>query len=350
MSIDGRPPAMTDVARLANVSHQTVSRVLNGNARVRPETRARVVQAIEQLQYRRNLAARALVTNRTQLLGVVAFGTTLYGPASTLNGIEHAAGEAGYAVIVVSVEEGTRETFARAIDVLTGHSPDGIIVIAPTQAAVDALDRVPPGLAAVAVEGGQGTARVPVVCIDQVAGARLATEHLLELGHRTVHHLAGPADWLEAERREWGWRHSLEVAGAAVTEPIRGDWSARSGYEAGLRIVDQREVTAVFVANDQMALGLLCALSAAGIRVPEDVSVVGFDDVPEAEFFGPPLTTVAQEFSDVGRSSLATLLTLIDGEVPKRRLVLPPRLVVRSSTSRAAKGRGQRRAVRPAPD
>ncbi|MGH8869764.1 MAG: LacI family DNA-binding transcriptional regulator [Actinomycetes bacterium] len=334
---------MADVARLAGVSHQTISRVLNGHENVRPETRARVLEAIDQLQYRPNASARALVTRRTRLLGVVAFDTTLYGPASTLYGIEQAAREAGYFVTIVSLKTITRDSVSDALGVLADHAVDGIVVIAPQREAVEALYRVPGGLAAVAVEGGEGTREVPVVSVGQEQGGRLATEHLLGLGHRTVHHVAGPDDWLEAEARVAGWRAALRDAGAPLPRMLRGDWSPRSGYAAGKALLDASDaqaLTAVFAGNDQMALGVLRAFREAGVRVPDDVSVVGFDDVPEAEFFPPPLTTVAQDFDEVGRLSIDLLLHRLEGGRPASSPVVPPRLVVRESSGPPGRGSG----------
>ncbi|TDE07958.1 LacI family DNA-binding transcriptional regulator [Jiangella asiatica] len=327
---------MADVARIAGVSHQTVSRVLNGHPNVRASTRERVLAAIDQLGYRRNLSARALVTRRTNTLGVVAFDTTLYGPASTLFGIEQAARDAGYFVSIVSLKTITRKNVDEALDYLTAQAVDGMIAIAPQIEAAAAVSRVPGHLPVVAVEGGEAGA-TPVVAVDQVAGARLATQHLLDLGHRTVWHVAGPAEWLEAEGRTTGWQATLEQAGAPVPRLIQGDWSPRAGYEAGRAIAADREAGAIFVGNDQMALGLLRALTEAGIRVPDDISVVGFDDIPEAEFFSPPLTTVRQDFAEVGRRSIGLLLDLIEsgsvGRDEHERIVVPPTLVTRKSTA-----------------
>jgi DNA-binding LacI/PurR family transcriptional regulator len=331
---DRRNPAMTDVARVAGVSHQTVSRVLNGHPNVRESTRERVLAAIDQLEYRRNLAARALVTRRTETLGVVAFDTTLYGPASTLFGVEQAAREAGYFLSIVSLKAITRSTVDEAIGYLAGQSVDGLIVIAPQRHAVEALAAVPPDLPVVAVEGGRAP-NLPVVCVDQAEGAAMATRHLLELGHETVWHVAGPQDWLEAEGRLQAWQATLEAADARVPEPLSGDWSPRSGYEAGRRLAGRDDVTAVFVANDQMALGLLRAFREAGVDVPGRVSVAGFDDIPEAEFFSPPLTTVRQNFAEVGRRSIDVLLGRIGGrQVETPRVVVPPTFVPRASTGR----------------
>ncbi|MFC6015789.1 LacI family DNA-binding transcriptional regulator [Plantactinospora solaniradicis] len=346
----GRPAVMTDVARLAGVSHQTVSRVINGHPRVRPETRDRVVRAMAELSYRPNAMARGLASRRSRVLGVVSFDTILFGPASTLLGIERAARAAGYGVSIVTLEKVDRRGVLSAVEALDGQGVDGVIIIAPQMAAAAALHSLPQGMVAVAVEAGQDSG-LPSVSVDQVTGARLAVRHLLELGHRTVWHVSGPSDWLEARDRITGWRQSLEEVGAAVPPIIAGDWSARSGYAAGTALAGNPDVTAVFVANDQMALGLLRALHERGVRVPADISVVAFDDIPEAEFMLPPLTTVRQDFDEVGRRGMATLLRLLGSTEHGARLtaVLPtavmatttpiePTLVVRQSTAAPASG------------
>ncbi|MFI7641789.1 LacI family DNA-binding transcriptional regulator [Nonomuraea sp. NPDC049400] len=328
-----RLPVMADVAKEAGVSHQTVSRVLNDHPNVRPDTRARVEEAITRLGYRRNLVARALVTKRSRTLGVVSFDTTLYGPASTIYGIEQAARTAGYFVSIVSLKSIDAASVRDAIDYLAEQGVDGVVVVAPQRSAGRALENLPPGMPAVAVEGTHA-ADVSVVCIDQVQGARLATRHLLELGHETVWHVSGPPDWLETEGRMEGWRAALREAGRPVPEPLAGDWSPRAGYEAGKSLAAMEGVTAVFAGNDQMALGVLRALSEAGVRVPDQISVVGFDDIPESEFFSPPLTTVRQDFDVVGRHCIEVLLRQIDvGPTAFERLVVPPSFVVRSSTA-----------------
>ncbi len=338
--VAGRSPVMADVARIAGVSHQTVSRVLNHHPNVRPATRDRVLAAIEELGYRRNLSARALVTRRTNTLGVVAFDTTLYGPASTLFGLEQAARDAGYFISIVSLKTINRKTVGEALDYLAAQAVDGLIAIAPQVEAAAAVSALQGNVPVVAVEGGEADG-MPVVAVDQVRGAELATRHLLDLGHRTVWHVAGPVDWLEADGRQRGWRATLQNAGREVPPVVEGDWSPRSGYAAGRRIIDEARAgraTAVFVANDQMALGLLRAFDESGIRVPHDVSVVGFDDIPEAEFLTPPLTTVRQDFAEVGRKSIALLLDLMEtGPRPEaERIVVPPVLVTRASSTAPA--------------
>jgi DNA-binding LacI/PurR family transcriptional regulator len=331
-----RLATMMDVAKLAGVSHQTVSRVLNDQAKVSPQTRTRVLDAMRQLDYQPNSAARALVTRRSKTLGLVTFDTTLFGPASMVYGIEQAARDAGYFVSIASIRTLSRRAVLDAIGQLRLQSVEGIVAIVPKDSAVVALSAVPPGIALVGVGVGGG-ADVPMVGVDNVVGAALATRHLLSLGHATVHHISGPPGWPEARERTTGWREALIAYNATAPQVLVGDWSARSGYLAGQRLAADPTVTAVFCANDQMALGALRALHEVGRRVPSDVSVVGFDDVPEGPYLIPPLTTVQQDFAEVGRRSLALLMEQIDtGARPHRQIHLTPQLKVRDSSARAA--------------
>ena len=322
---------MADVAEIAGVSHMTVSRVLNDPDSVAAETRAKVEAAIRELDYRPNYAARALVTGRSKTLGVVALDSMLYGPASTLYGIETAARESEYGISIVSLKVPNRESIADAVERLRAQGVDGIVVIAPQVTAVRALQFVPKQLPIVAAQGSS-RGPVPGASVDQLTGARLAVEHLLELGHRTVYHVAGPIEWFEAQERERGWRETLQKAGAAIAPILRGDWSPRAGYELGRRLCEHDDLTAVFAANDQMALGMLRAFSEAGVSVPRDVSIVGFDDAPGAEFFSPPLTTIRQDFIELGWRAVTLLLASIDGRRDETLPSVPPELIVRQST------------------
>jgi DNA-binding LacI/PurR family transcriptional regulator len=323
---------MADVAEAAGVSHQTVSRVLNAHPHVALGTRDRVLHAISELGYRRNAHARALVTRRAQTIGVVTRDTTLYGPSSTLLAVELAARAAGYRVSIASARLREVDSVTEAVDELTAAGVDGLVVVAVGDALptpVGGLGGRTPVVVIGAEVGGKASVRV-----DQVAGGRLATEHLLGLGHRAVHLVTGPLDTLDAVGRLDGWRATLEAAGVPVTEPVSGDWSPRSGYAAGQRLVGRRGLDAVFVSNDQMALGLLRCLDEYGLRVPDDVSVVGYDDIPEAEFFTPPLTTVRQPFTDVGKRAIAALLAALGGRATEPVVsVVDPTLVVRASTA-----------------
>ena len=329
-----RPAVMIDVARLAGVSHQTVSRVLNGHPSVRDETRERVLTAVRQLNYRPNALARGLAGRRSRVLGVVSFDTILYGPAATLLGVERAARAAHYGVSIVTLEQLDHEGVGDALSALAEQSVAGVVIIAPFTNAAAALRSLPIGIPAVVVEAGTSGA-LPAISVDQIAGAQLAVRHLLDLGHETVWHVRGPQNWLEARDRETAWRSTLEAAGASVPPVFDGDWSARSGYQAGLRLAGDPRVTAVFCANDQQALGLLRAFHERDVRVPADVSVVGFDDIPEAEFMSPPLTTIRQDFDEVGRRCLAMLLDLLDSSAEGSPTLAPrvvPALVTRAST------------------
>jgi DNA-binding LacI/PurR family transcriptional regulator len=323
---------MADVARLAGVSHQTVSRVLNEHPNVRPLTRERVLDAIRELAYRPNAAARTLVTRRTHTLGVITADTMLYGPTSMLYGFERAAHDS-YFVSVASLPALDRRSMLDAVDRFLGQGIEGIIVIATVDTAVAALAHVPPQVPLVAV--GCGT-RVSVtsVAIDNRAGAAAATRYLLGLGHRTVYHVAGPANCLDARERVDGWRQALHEAGVAEPTALVGDWSSSSGYDLGTRLADEPGLTAVFCGNDTMALGVIRALAERGLRVPEDVSIIGFDDVPEAGYYRPPLTTVRQDFGEVGRQALSTLIDRMSGAIPAGpRVRVAPELIVRASAA-----------------
>ena len=323
---------MADVARLAGVSHQTVSRVLNEHPNVRPLTRDKVLAAIRELAYRPNAAARTLVTRRTHTLGVITADTMLYGPTSMLYGFERAAHDA-YFVSVASLPSLDRRSMLDAVDRFIGQGIEGIVVIATQDTAVAALAHVPAEVPLVAV--GCGTrASVTSVAIDNMAGAAAATRYLLGMGHRTVNHVAGPSSCLDAKERVDGWRQAVREAGALEPAVLAGDWSASSGYGLGSRLAAEPGLTAIFCANDTMALGVMRALAERGLRVPDDVSIVGFDDVPEAGFYLPPLTTVRQDFGEVGRQALSTLVDRMSGAIPAGpRVRVAPELIVRASVA-----------------
>jgi len=340
---DPRAPVMGDVARLAGVSHQTVSRVVNDHPHIRPETRARVERAIEQLGYRPNTAARALVRGRTGMVGIVSASGPFYGPRSAEHAAGAAARAAGYAVASVDLAEITRDALAAAVDDLARIGVEGVLVVAGHDIAVDIARSRPGTLPVVVVEGD--LSRTPMtVGVDQVAGATAAVRHLLVLGHRRVAHLAGPSDWAEARARTDGWRAAMSEAGLPTTEPLVGDWTAASGYAAGRALAADPSVSAVFAGNDQMAIGVLRALHERGRAVPGDMSVVGFDDIPEAEFLVPSLTTVRQDFAAVGERAVGLLAAAIRGESPDPLPLVPPVLVVRGSTAAPAAHRSSREA------
>jgi DNA-binding LacI/PurR family transcriptional regulator len=320
---------MYDVAARAGVSHQTVSRVVNGFDSIRPETRDRVLVAIAELGYRQNVAARALATSRSRAIGVLAPAVTDYGPTSTVQGIEVAARAAGYHSLVTTAAD-DRDSIVSGLGFLLDQAIEALVVIAPQQRVLEALRELDirlPIATLQAIELGSGTA----VSVDQSAGARLVMRHLLELGHRHIQHLAGPLEFLEAAARRTAYADALAAAGLPVPEVIEGDWTAESGYRAASRLAP--ETTAVFSGNDQMALGLVHGLVDLGRRVPEDVSMVGFDDVPESKFYLPALTTVRQDFGRIGRVAVESLIRPIEGAAAEHIPPLEAQLIVRDSTA-----------------
>jgi DNA-binding LacI/PurR family transcriptional regulator len=329
-----RPPAMSDVALLAGVSHQTVSRVLNSHVSVRPATRARVLEAIATLGYRPNSAARTLVTRRSRTFGVISPATTLYGPTGTLVGLEQAARDVEHMVLVAMLRRIDATTVHEAVEHLLSQGVDGLVMVTPTTEAIGVLAAVPSSLPVVVVSSGdlgQSAGHLYQVAVDQRGGARAATEHLLAGGRREVLHVAGPQDWFDARDRLDGWQDACRAAGTAADLLVQKGWSAQEGMQVGRLLVERGLPEAVFAANDQLALGLLHALWAAGVRVPDDVAVVGFDDEAGAEFYTPALSTVRQDLSALGRRAVDVLLAALAGEEPPEGLI-PAELVVRASS------------------
>ncbi|MBS1906462.1 MAG: substrate-binding domain-containing protein [Actinobacteria bacterium] len=322
-------PSIYDVAARASVSHMTVSRVLNDLPGIRATTRERVLQAIRELRYTRSSIAVALATRRAMRIGVVVDGPAQYGPRSTLRALESAARTHGYAVSALPADNvgahGVQGTG------FVDQEIDALCVIAPRLSSLDVLRERFAGIPIVVIQQHANDA-AHSVAVDQRAGTEAAMQHLLGLGHHAILHLAGPADWFDARVRAEAWRRALEDAGLPARPPLRGDWSSDSGYARGMA-ADFTGVTAVFAANDQMALGLIHALADRGIRVPEDISVVGFDDLPEARHLRPALTTVRQDFDRLGRVAMRALLAAIEGRHDADPDPIVPELVVRASTA-----------------
>lgn len=327
-----RRVSMADVAVAAAVSGQTVSRVVNGLTNVDPATRARVEAAMEQLGYRPHRAARALRTGRTHTVGVVVSTLASVGNTRMLEAIVEAAAARGYAVVVSSLARGDNadpSQPAAAFAALGDQGVEGAIVLNEATPLALALPDVP-RLPVVAIDAGTDD-RFVTVESDHAGGARAATEHLLATGATTVHHISGPSDAYSAIERERGWRAALAAADREAPEPIRGDWSAASGYAAGRLLAAEPGLRAVFAANDQMALGALRALHEAGRNVPRDVAIVGFDDVLDAADYWPPLTTVRQDFDALGSRAVDALLARVESRAEAWRGVVPTTLVVRES-------------------
>lgn len=342
--------SMTDVARRAGVSQKTVSRVVNDEPHVTEAIRAKVQAAIEELGFRPNAAARALVTRRNQRIGMVTPSTSLYGPASILDGVDGALRGSGYHLSVARTQGNGVADLQAAIDELVTQDIAGLVLSEPIDLGHPDL-RIPHGLPVLSFgspKAGSPRAGSPtpgatdadarpdelVLGADETAGARSAVEHLLALGHHTVHHLGGTEGWSATARRIAGWRAALSDAGVEAPPVVHGDWTPRSGYEAARELLRRAGVTAIFAANDHMAIGAIRAVEQAGLRVPEDVSIVGFDDAPEAEFLSTPLTTVRQDFAEVTRLAVHRLVGTIEGRPPaERHRLIPAQLIVRESTA-----------------
>jgi DNA-binding LacI/PurR family transcriptional regulator len=320
-----------DVARLAGVSHQTVSRVLNDLPNVRPATRARVEQAIAQLRYSPSPAARALVTRRTRTIGLVTPGVTDFGPTSVAMHFNFAARVARYNVETVSSLDADAAGVRSVVEGLLRQRVDAIVLIVVDTGVLEAVRGLDLSLPVVAAASAPRRSPL-IVSIDQYRGARAAVRHLAELGHDRILHLAGPQRAPDATERVRGWRDELAAHRLEAVEPRYGDWSAASGYRLGSDL-DIAPGSAVFVANDQMSIGVLSALRERGIRVPEDVSVVGFDDIPEAGYLYPPLTTVRQDFAALGELIMQKVLIAVEEpEAATEDTPLPTHLIVRQST------------------
>jgi len=323
---------MFDVAERAGVSHQTVSRVLNGLTGVAAATKVRVEQAIAELNYTPSPAARAMAKRRSGSIGLIQAGRPDYGPSNAALGFNEAARDAGYTVSQVSMRSLDPDALAQAVHRLVLQRVEAIVLISGEREGAEVIRGIDAGvpIIAVASEEEPGLHRV---AIDQYAGARLATEHLIGLGHRAIRHVTGPSDSMDAAERRRGFADAMREHGLEAPNPYPGDWLAASGYAAGGSLLADGSATAVFVGNDQMALGLLRACAEAGVGVPGDLSVVGFDDIPEAAFFTPPLTTLRQDFDELGRDVMATVLEVLrDERSAVDRTSRVPQLVVRAST------------------
>ncbi|MBN1965768.1 MAG: substrate-binding domain-containing protein [Anaerolineae bacterium] len=326
---------INDVARQAGVSYQTVSRVINGHPYVARTTRARVLQAITELGYQPNKAAKSLASSRSHTLGLIVFGMAFYGPTQMVINIERAARAAGYDLIFSNLADATVEAMEASISALSGWRVEGILAITPVlceaSAQVSTLCATTPY---VQIDINQGSP-TPSVIVDQAYGSRLITQHLIDLGHTQICEISGPMDWFGAMARHESWLHTLADAGLTPGPSLEGDWSAQSGYQTARQLLDRGiPFTALVAGNDQMALGAIRALRERGLRIPRDVSIVGFDDIPEAIYFDPPLTTIKQDFDALGKKGIEYLMDRVGHpDAPPEQRVIYPRLVERESTA-----------------
>jgi LacI family transcriptional regulator len=345
MNINKRP-TIKQVAKVAGVSTQTVSRVINERPDVAPETRERVLITINDLGYQPSALARSLIQQRSYTLGVVTAGLKHIGPSRTLNGITSAAEEAGYSLLLKELSRFDAEDVIPIFRALLSRHVDGIIWAVPevgenrnwvNQQSLDL--KIP--IVYLAMEPKEN---ISTASIDNYLGGRMAMAHLLEQGYRRIGHISGPMDWWEARERVAAWKEALEEAGleAKDTHCVEGNWSSASGGLAIEKLFEQYpDMDAVFVGNDQMALAVIQAACQKGLNIPADLGVVGFDNIPESAFFFPPLTTVQQDQHAVGKVAVQETIKMIESAwqesepVEPKHITLTPTLVVRQSSLRS---------------
>jgi LacI family transcriptional regulator len=335
--VNGRRPTIYDVARLAGVSTATVSRALNGTGQIAPATRAAIDAAVAQLGYHPNTAARTLVTRSTQTIALLLPDIANPFYADLVAGIQRRALETGHAMLLCTTESDP-EREEQYLNLLRAKQVDGVLVdglvLPPDRIARFVRD----GLPIVCLDRDVDSASVPLVQVDNRLGARKATEHLLSLGHRRIAHVAGSPELGISQERLGGYRDALAAAGIEPDPGLvaAGSFTEEGGHAATRALLAAAEPTALFAANDLSAIGALSAIAEAGLEVPGDVSVVGFDDLRLSRFTTPPLTTIHQPGLEIARRATALLLDLAAGREPeRRRYVLEPELVVRASTAPA---------------
>lgn len=325
-----------DVARLAKVSHQTVSRVLNNNPSIRPETKTRVLKAMESLGYRPSLAARALASSRSKMLGILSSDTDFTGPAAMVHHMEAAARAQGYFVVTVGIDANDEQSVQSGIDHLMKLGIEGLALVTPQLRAVEIARAAVSGIPVVTLDSMYRMDEL-AVSVDNFAGGAAATQHLIDLGHRNIVHISGPQGWFESTTRAAGYTATMLNANL-TPQVIDGDWQIDTGYRIGKKLdIESKGVTALFVANDRMAFGLLHAMRERDIEVPKRLSIVGFDDLEESTYSSPPLTTLRQDFKELGNRAMTLLLSEISGTSTKKLDRLIPELIKRGSTAAVPK-------------
>jgi len=338
-----------EVASVAGVSTQTVSRVINERPDVSPETRKKVQEVIKQLSYQPSALARSLISQRSHTLGVVTAGLRHFGPSRTLSGITAAAEEAGYSVLLKELPDYDTEDITPIFQAFLSRHVDGIIWAVPEVGENRNWVNDPPAdievpLVYITMET---RSNLTIVSIDNYLGGRMAMEHLLEHGYQRIGHISGPLDWWESRQRLAAWKDALAEAGLDAPEKhfVEGNWSAASGALAIEKLFDQYpEMDSVFVANDQMALSVMQFFGERGIHIPDEIGVVGFDNIAESAFFFPALTTVQQDQQGVAKIAVAEIIKIIEADwqglepVLPKSVILPPTLIVRQSSLRKQKG------------
>jgi LacI family transcriptional regulator len=329
-----------DIARMCQVSTQTVSRVINNRPDVAPDTREAVERAIHEHGYQPSILARSLVQQRSNTFGIILAGLKYLGVAQTLNGINEECEEAGYSLLIKELPRFDTHNFLPVIESLIAHQVEGIIFAAPelNENVKLAQQQLPAFCPPIIFLKCQSNPNYTTISIDNYGGAVRAVEYLLSLGRRHVGLIAGPLGWWEASQRKKGWEDALRKVGISDLDRkwTEGNWSAASGETAFVELLAKYpNMNGLFVGNDQMALGVLHYANSHGIRVPEDLAIVGFDDLTEAAHFSPPLTTTYNPLRELGILAIKTLVAQIEGSdpsLPGKSIILPTELVIREST------------------
>jgi DNA-binding LacI/PurR family transcriptional regulator len=327
-----KKPNIYDVAKLAGVSHQTVSRVINNADYIKDDTRSKVQSAMESLGYVPNAAARALVTSKSKIVGILVSDIVYHGPAGMMHAMEKEARRGGFFAISASVDPLDNSSIAQGIEHLRRLGIEGLVVITPQSDSVQAVERLVTDIPVVFIDSPNNSKELSAE-LDNYAGAKLATEHLISLGHKEIIHVSGPSGWFDSAPRVAGYKDAMKEANLK-SQVVDGDWTVPTGYEIGRNLeIDDSKVTAIFAANDHLALGLMRALRRRGYAIPERVSIVGFDDVPEAAYYEPPLTTMRPDFAELGRVAMEMMLGRINRETTLAADTLVPELIIRESTA-----------------
>jgi len=329
-----RAATIYDVAKAAGVSHQTVSRYLKGFEGIRPDTRERVEKALGELGYRPNLTARSLKSGESHRIGALTHEIAHVGPARIVEGASAAAREAGYVLDIVSLDTRNPSAIEESLALITQHNLAGVLALGVTDEMTRAFEATAFRVPAYVAAESDGLTDDPRGELSRV-GVPALIGHLAELGHRRFVHLAGPLEWSASRNRVLAYESAIERLGLQSVAIYPGDWSARSGYRALADLSVIPDATAFVAANDQMAIGAMLALKEAGLRIPDDVSVVGIDDIPEAAYLDPPLTTVRNDFDGQGRAAVHRLLALIEGIDHEPAPTQKPLLVIRKSSGPA---------------
>ena len=338
---------LKEVALAASVSAQTVSRVVNKRPDVAEDTRQRIQQIIEEMGYQPNTHARSLITRHSYTLGVVTTGLEFFGPSTVLVGLQQEAERLGYSLNLISTQKLEKEDYRQILYNFGGSQVDGIIWAVPPVGdnrelyIAPLLSDTPP-----IIFLNHPRVGFSVVAIDNHHGAALATQHLIQQGYQHIGIITGPSAWWEASERYRGWKETIATAGLTGKPSfvVEGDWTAAGGEKAFLELVKQNpEVDAVFVSNDQMALGVLKAAHRLGMTIPDNMGIVGFDDYPESAFFIPSLTTIRQPLKEMGAAAVREVLQMVAvhrenlEDYEPKTITLQPRLIVRESSIKSQK-------------